>query len=937
MKNPINTLVVLFSSIFLLSANYGRCQVFSGEINILLAVSTVAGTGQAGYGGDGGAATAAELNGPAGVAIDSSGNLYVADTGNNRVRRVDHQQDWPDTLLGTQANPKSLLIQIQVATSITSINSSTTDAGTSEFPIINVTGCATDGNAINLAGSTCTVQVNFAPQFPGLRTGRLSLWNGNKLIATVGLSGIGWGAEIGQTPGQLVSIAGQGNITPTSNQQAAISAKLNYPYGVATDMSGNVFIADTENNVVEEVNAKSGNILVVAGGGYATPSVIPLPGTAVALYAPTNVAIDAAGNVYISDLGNDLVEKLDAVTGTIVVVAGGGSTVPSISGTPATQASLYMPYGVAVSKNGDLYISDSGNGLIEKVAAGSNEIVALAGGGYSIPTTNEQNALAASITPYGIAIDVYQNIFLADFANDLIEEVDQHLGVIHVVAGGGGSYPGVLPINALDVALGSPYGVTVDAAGNVYIADAGNSLIEKLESASGGLRVIAGSGTVISTSTPTSSLDTALQEPISIATDGQGNLVVAEFQSGSIDTIQGASVLQFPSTPVGQVSPAQSMWLSNNGNINLGVSLITPVPDFPVQSGGSCTSIASSGGNLSVGGSCELEYAFQPRYGGTFTEAALIQTDSMGVSTNNKVISFIGAAPPATTSMTITGSPSTGTYGSSITITAVVHAGQGIPAGTVTFSLAGQTLGTVPLNSSGEASLSSSQLPIGSDVITANYGGSSGYAPASATTTIIIGTSPSVELVVSLDPNEVSVNGKQNSSTTVSVKSTVSLPGTLLITCDSASRYIICDFPKSGSASLTATLTDVTAWQTQLAVALKNPSNYRSTDVFGRSEGVEAAQPLISAIALPYDVLEIVILIVCNLGRWKFKSRWLSNISILIVPLLLAGCANLSPLSNEKPVSPNISYVTVQAQVLGPGGNVEAQSTVLLTVKIQST
>ena len=937
MKKLIKTAIVYFNCTFLLFVSYGRCQVVSGEITILLTSSTIAGTGQAGYGGDGGAATSAELNGPAGVAIDSSGNLYVADTGNNRVRRVDYQQDWPYTILGTKSSPKSLLIQMQVGTIITTINSSTTEFGTSEFPIMSVSGCVINGTAINPAGTICTIQANFTPQFPGIRTGKLSLWNGDKLIATLGLSGIGGGVEIGQTPGQLVTIAGQGNVKPSSIQQAASSSKLTYPYGVATDMSGNIFIADTENNAVEEINAISGNISIIAGGGYQAPSNVPQPGTAVALYAPTNLAVDPAGNVYIADLGNNLIEKLDASSGTIVVIAGGGSTVPSINGMPATQASLYMPYGVAVSNNGDLYISDSGNGLIEKVIAESNEIVAVAGGGYSIPTINQQNALAAFITPYGIAVDDHQHIFVADFGNDFVEEVDPHRGVIQVVAGGGGSYPGVSPVSATDVALGSPYGVAVDAAGNVYIADEGNSLIEKLEAASGSLRVIAGSGTVVPTSIAISSLETALQQPISIASDGEGNLVVAEFQSGYIDTIQGSTTLRFASTPVGQVSSPMSVWLANNGNLPFGISSITSASDFPVQSGKSCTFTASSGGNLPAGESCELQYTFQPQSSGTFTESAVIQTQNIGVSANNKAITLIGAAPPAQTTMTVSASPSTGTYGSSVTMTAVVHAGQGIPAGTVTFTSAAQMLGTVPLNSSGEAALSLSQLPVGSDVVTASYGGSSGYAPATASTTIIISAAPSVELVTSLNPNEVFLARTQIANTLVSVKSTGPITGTLAITCDPAPGYLSCEFPQSGSPRLTTTLTDATAWQTQLAVALNYPSSFRPVDAFGQDEQTGESQLLASVTAVPYNVLEAVILMLCSLRRKKFPRRYFLFISILVLPLLLVGCANLSPTYNGNSNSSNLGRVTVKVEVLDAEGNIKAQSTVLLTVNTKTT
>src|SRR6185437_16237325 len=140
------------------------------------------------------------------------------------------------------------------------------------------------------------------------RAGTLTISNASGVIGTVGLIGMGLGAQLVESPGSLATVAGGGNIVPSSVPESANTARLLEPYGITIDNTGNIYIADTINNLIEQVDAKTQNIRVLAGGGNVIPSTNAEAATDAALFAPTNIVVDAAGNIYISDLGNDLVE-----------------------------------------------------------------------------------------------------------------------------------------------------------------------------------------------------------------------------------------------------------------------------------------------------------------------------------------------------------------------------------------------------------------------------------------------------------------------------------------------------------------------------------------------------------------------------------------------------------------------------------------------------
>jgi uncharacterized protein (TIGR03437 family) len=284
-------------------------------------ITTVAGNGTSGYLGDGGAATSAELSDPEGVAVDSSGNLYISDTGNSVVRKVSSS--------GTMS----------------------TFAGT----VVNGPGYSGDGAAATAAQLFHPSGLTVDPK-------------GNVYIADTSNNII----RIVTTDGNINTYAGNfgAGIGFTGDGGPATSARLNNPEGVALDVAGNLYIADGNNNRIREVTKSTGIINTVAGsstiGGFGGDGG---PATKAKLNIPKGVAIDLVGNLYIADGYNSRV-RLVTPAGIISTVAGNGSTGAGGDGQLATTASLYFPSGVAVNTvNTNVYVVDNQNNVIRLLTA----------------------------------------------------------------------------------------------------------------------------------------------------------------------------------------------------------------------------------------------------------------------------------------------------------------------------------------------------------------------------------------------------------------------------------------------------------------------------------------------------------------------------------------------------------------------------------------
>ncbi len=374
--------------------------------------------------------------------------------------------------------------------------------------------------------------------------------------------------------GVITTIAGNGFLGYSGDGGPATSAELNQPFGVAADVSGNVYIADSENYVVRKVsngaittfagngtnpalfsgdngpaiNAvlglpfsvavdRSDNVFIVAGGvirkvsngaittfagiygttGYAGDNG---PATSARFDYPTSVAVDASGSVYLADMDNNAIRKVSQ--GVITTFAGNGTRGYAGDHGPPAAAELNHPNGVAVDTLGNVYIADSGNGRIRKV---SNGAIATIAGGASVSFGDNGPATSAALNePYGVAVDASGNVYIADTNNTVIRKVSG--GVITTFAGNGRyGYSGDSG-PAASAQLCAPMGVAVDTAGNVYIADNNCSVIRKVSD--GIITTFAGNGTRGYSLDSGPATSTALNSPVAVAVDASGNVYIAD-------------------------------------------------------------------------------------------------------------------------------------------------------------------------------------------------------------------------------------------------------------------------------------------------------------------------------------------------------------------------------------------------------------------------
>ncbi len=327
----------------------------------------------------------------------------------------------------------------------------------------------------------------------------------------------------------ISTFAGTGKAGYAGDSGSAVSAELNQLTGVAVDGYGNVYIADQVNNCIRMVNP-AGIISTFAGNytmgpGYSGDGG---PATAAELNQPVGVTTDASGNVYIADEDNNRIRKVNAL-GIISTIAGTGKAGDGGDGGQDTAAELNGPWGVAFDAAGNMYIADLYNNRIRKVnAAGIISLFAgteaLTGPGYA---GDGGPATAARLNyPSRVAFDASGNVYIADEYNNRVRKVNA-AGIISTFAGNGtGSYGGDGgPDTAAEINI--PVGVAFDAAGNLYIADAGNNRIRIVNTA-GIISTIAGNGTGGYSGDGSTATAAELNGPYEVAFDGIGNMYIAD-------------------------------------------------------------------------------------------------------------------------------------------------------------------------------------------------------------------------------------------------------------------------------------------------------------------------------------------------------------------------------------------------------------------------
>lgn len=390
-------------------------------------IRTLAGNGESGYMGDGGSSTQARLNEPKGVAIDCHGDVYVADSENHVVRKIDRATGIISTVAGTfgEHHPRTTVEWVEPA------------QATDEDPLA-------DG-----AGKTSSVKFIQQADLNGM----VRYWTNHTVTSTKRYGGDGG---------------------------LAVHAQLNFPTAVAVDRDGNFYIADTMNHRVRMVDSKTGIISTLVGTGQARFSGDGGRADQAALNEPAALVVDDRDRLYIADQSNHRVRVVDFKTGVIRTVAGTGIATYDGDGKLAVDTALAGPSGLAL-RNNRLYIADTFNGRVRCVDLSSGLMTTVAGDGgvyrYESPSDTPSPSLSR---PTGIAFDHEGGLFLTDSDNHLIRQWDWESGGAFCLAGQGvPSYIGDGGV-AREAGLCYPFGITADRDGSLLVADTFNHCLRIL-------------------------------------------------------------------------------------------------------------------------------------------------------------------------------------------------------------------------------------------------------------------------------------------------------------------------------------------------------------------------------------------------------------------------------------------------------------------------
>ncbi len=757
---------------------------------------------------------------------------------------------FPATAVGTTTPATAAVtVSLQTTGTVASVKVLTLGAPNLDFTESGTDTCA------GISSGSCSVTVAFAPKYPGQRRGAVVLLDsGNNTLGTAYLTGIGQGSLAVMVPGAISIVAGQvGEWTMVNDGGAATQADLYLPSGVTVDGSGNIFIADSHHNRVREVfatGANAGKIATVAGDGSAGYDAAATVATSTSLNQPGGVAIDGAGNLYIADTNNNVIRKVNLTTGAISTAAGNGAPGYTGDGAAATSATLNSPEGVTLDAASDLYIADTNNDAVREVVAATGNISTIAGDGTGAPGFSGDGGLAIHAklnAPYGVALDASGNLYIPDSGNNRVRVVNTS-GNINTFAGNG--TPAYLGDGsaATSAELYSPLGVACDPAGNVYIADARNYVVRKVNASSGIISTIAGTNaddTYIDGKSDFSygngqsgdnftgggiSTGAGIYAPYGIAVDASGNLLIAEYFDHLIRKVSANDATLFftPELWQNQVSSPENQTIENDGNAALTFSAVAPDPNAAVASTGTTCTTSS---NIAVDESCVVAAEFAPTSTANPLPNPLVGNVNLTPNSADTPldISAVGEALGLNGAIvTLSSSLNPAPYGQTVTLNVSVkqdpNSTQGTPTGTVSFTdtFQGTTspLGTTQtLNSSGNASLQLSSLAVGTHVITANYSGDTYYSASSSNplsqviqeqVTVTVantgGGNPSAYGATVTFTATVSVSGGIPVSGTVSFYDAATFLGSSTLNGNTAA-YSTATLPV-GSNSITATYTD---------------------------------------------------------------------------------------------------------------------------------
>jgi DNA-binding beta-propeller fold protein YncE len=435
-------------------------------------VTTLAGDGTAGSADT--VNPPVRFNGPSGVAVDGAGSVYVADADNSIIRKI------------TSAGAVTTLAGIALSPG----NTDGAAVGTALFD-------HPSGVAVDSTGSLVYVTDT-----------------SNQTIRKI-------------AAGQVTTLAGCGCPPPGGNDGTGDAARFQFPSGIAIDGAGILYVADSNNHTIRVITP--GGVVTTFAGVAALNGSADGPGSDARFDTPRGVAVTSAGTLYVADTNNSTIRKITSAR-VVTTLAGSPISVGSDNGT-GSAARFFHPSGVAVDSAGTIYVADTLNHMIRKIAAG-DVVTTLAGSG--VPGNADGTGTAAQFSsPQSVAVDSVGNVYVADTNNHTIRKITP-AGVVTALAGTG--VPGNL--SADPPQFSSPAGVAVDSSGTVYVADSGNHAIRKITPA-GVVTTLAGTGASGTIAANPARFNT----PSGVAVDSNGNVYVADSGNHAIRRITAAGVV----------------------------------------------------------------------------------------------------------------------------------------------------------------------------------------------------------------------------------------------------------------------------------------------------------------------------------------------------------------------------------------------------------